>query len=97
MKQSLAHPDWPYICDRFCKVHYYWNFETERHEPLPTSYNVKSSAGWRSQVVFCGPPGYLPRKPTKDQWEAMERECVHTQADLTCNTCLRHVFHPLEL
>jgi len=94
---KLAHPDWPYVCDRFCKVHYYWDFETERHEPLPNAWGIKTQAGWKQQVVWVGPPGYHPYKPDKTQWENMRMDCPHEQADLTCNTCLRHTFRPYEV
>jgi len=94
---KLAHPDWPYTCDRYCKVHYYWDFETERHESLPNTWNVKNQSGWRSQVVWVGPPGYHPYKPSSAEWEAMRRMCSHTQMDLTCNTCFRHTFRPMEI
>jgi len=92
-----GHPDWPYVCDRWCKVHWYWNFDTERSEPLPTSYNIKSQAGWRNQVVWVGPPGYKPYKPLPPEWADMRQNCAHGQMDLTCNTCLRHMFRPLEI
>jgi len=95
--KTLAHPDWPYACDKYCKVHYYWDFETQRHEPLPTTYNVRSQAGWRSQVVWVGPPGYYPYRPTPRQLASFTRDCPHAQMDLTCNTCLRHMFRPMEI
>jgi hypothetical protein len=84
-----------HLCTKYCKVHYYWDFDTENHRPLPTSYNILMQAGWMNQMVFCGPPAYYPKKPTPDQWEDMRRECPHIQMDLTCNTCRRHTFHAL--
>lgn len=97
MKTKLAHPDWPYVCDKYCKIHYYWDFNTERHEPLPQSWSVKSQAGWRDQVVWIGPPGYYPKRPVPSEWSQMALACPHEQLDLTCNYCLRHTFHPMEM
>jgi hypothetical protein len=91
------HDTFPYACDKFCKIHYYWNFDRERHERLPTAYNIRMQSGWRSSPVFVGPPGYKPYRPLPVEWVAIRRDCVHEQMDLTCNTCLRHMFRPLEI
>lgn len=88
----------PESCDRFCKVHNYWDFESQQHLRLPTVYNILSSRrGWVSQRVHVGPPAYYPRKPTYNQAVIMNMRCPHDQMDLTCSTCLRHTFHPLEI
>lgn len=85
-------------CDRYCKVHYYWDFASDRHEPLPTTYNIlTSSFGWLNAPVFVGPPGYYPRKPTQAQMTNMEAYCPHTQGGLACGYCLHHTFHPYEV
>lgn len=90
--------DWTdHECNRYCKVHYYWDFEAEAHTPLPTSYNILTQAGWINQSVFTGPPGYNPRKPTPEQWDSMRMVCPHNPSQLTCNTCRRHEFRPLEI
>lgn len=94
---KMAHPDWPYTCDRYCKVHWYWNFETRDHEPLPNAWNIKREAGWVRITVHVGPPGYFPKKPTYDESVNMRMTCPHKQIDLTCNTCLRHTFRPMEI
>lgn len=81
-------------CSRWCKVHYYWDFEMEDHFPLPNSYNIMTQAGWLRSTVFVGPPAWCPKKPTPDQWQQIRMVCLHTQKDLTCQTCHRHDFYP---
>ena len=95
--RSMAHPDWPYVCDQYCKVQWYWSFENERHMPLPSVWNIKTQSGWVKATVHVGPPGYYPHKPDARELANMRMECPHAQADLTCNTCLRHVFRPVVL
>jgi hypothetical protein len=84
-------------CSRYCKVHYYWDFETESHRPLPTSYNYLMTAGWVHQSVFVGPPAWNPKKPTPHQWEDMQVTCPHDPPQLTCNTCRRHEFRAVSI
>lgn len=62
--------------------------------PCPRAYHFKGTAGWHHVTVFVGPPGYCPKKPTLEQMTNMSMYCPHTQGQLTCNTCLRHTFHP---
>jgi hypothetical protein len=94
---KLGHTEWPYACDRYCKIHYYWDFDAEAHQSLPNTWNMKSESGWRSQVVWVGPPGYYPKKPNRSEWDQVRMICPHEQMDLTCNTCLRHTFRPVVL
>lgn len=75
--------------NQFCKVHYYWDFVLRDHYPYP----LRLGSTW----VYVGPPAYYPRKPLEHEQAAMNRQCPHTQMDLTCNTCLRHMFRPLEI
>jgi hypothetical protein len=96
-KKPVPHPDWPYTCDPWCKVHWRWDFATETHKPYPVDINIMTPNGWANVVVFIGPPAYNPRKPRPDQWEQMRMTCPHDQLDLTCNTCQRHTFRPLDL
>lgn len=84
-------------CTRWCKVHYYWDFDLEAHVPLPTTFNYKGETGWHHVTVYVGPPGYLPKKPNDSQWNSMLMVCPHEQMSSTCNTCFRHIFHPLEI
>lgn len=84
--------------NRFCRVHFYYDFDAGMHLPLPNSWRYfTSTLNWVHVTVYCGPGAWLPKKPTYDEWEAMKRECPHPQMDLTCNTCLRHTFRPLEI
>lgn len=58
----------PWECWRWCKVHYYWSFESEMHIPYPNGWNILTSRfGWENVTVFCGPPGYYPKKPRKEK------------------------------
>jgi len=93
---SIAHPDWPYICDQYCKVHWFWDFDSESHVPYPRLWNIKMQAGWTKVTVYVGPPAYYPKKPTQEQMTNISAYCPHTQGDLTCNTCLRHTFRLFE-
>lgn len=84
--------------NRYCRVHFYWSFDLEMHLPFPEAWWIKTSThGWVNVEVFCGPGAWEPRSPTPDQWSDMRLTCPHVQIDLTCNFCLRHTFHPLEL
>jgi len=82
-------------CNRFCKVHYYFDFEYDSHMPLPHAWNIKTQAGWLHQTVFCGPPAWLPRKPQPLELEGMAMVCPHDPPQLTCNTCRRHEFRAI--
>lgn len=85
------------LCNKWCKIHRYYDFHARWHMWLPHTWNYHSNThGWRNVEVFVGPPGYYPKKPTPLQWEDIQRVCPHTQTDLTCNTCLRHTFRPRE-
>lgn len=54
-------------CWRYCRIHWYWEFDLETHLRFPTTYNYLSSRyGWVNQVVACGPGGWFPKKPTPD-------------------------------
>jgi hypothetical protein len=97
VKDRYGHPDWPYVCDEYCKVHWYWDYESKMHIPYPGTWDIKMEAGWVKATVFVGPPAYNPKKPTQQQMTNMEMYCPHVQGDLTCNTCLRHTFRPLEI
>lgn len=96
---SSPEPSAKHECNKYCKVHYYWDFEADMHLPLPTSYNFLTSGfGWVTAPVFTGPPGYNPRKPTYDQSVNMLMHCpAHIQIDLTCDFCMRHTFRPYEV
>lgn len=84
--------------NNYCRIHRYYAFDAGFHVPLPNTWNYLSSRfGWVRQIVHVGPPGYYPPKPKADEWQSMQRHCPHTQMDLTCNTCLRHTFRPLEI
>jgi hypothetical protein len=95
--QGIAHPDGPYICDEYCKVHWYWDFEIEAHVPYPWERWWRQNNQWIRMRVHVGPPAYYPAKPTQEQMTNMEMHCPHEQMDLTCNTCLRHTFRPMEI
>lgn len=83
--------------NRFCRVHYFFNFQSDRHEPFPFEWSFLSSIrGWVTSTVRCGPGAWLPKKPTPDHLTDMQRHCPHPQMDMTCDYCLRHTFHPLE-
>lgn len=84
--------------NRYCRVHFYYEFDLGHHVPFPNAWNYLSSRrGWVSAMVHCGPSAWLPKKPTPDHLTDMSGHCPHEQIDLTCNYCLRHTFHPREL
>jgi hypothetical protein len=87
----------PGTCREWCKVHWWWSFEADDHRPYPQERYWKQDNGWAHVKVWVGPPGYNPKKPNDDQWNSMRMVCPHEQMDLTCNTCLRHMFRPLEV
>jgi hypothetical protein len=85
-------------CDRWCKVHNYFDFNVGMHLSLPTTHAFHSNTyGWVRNSVYSGPPGYYPKRPDVRQWDSIRRACPHRQTDLTCNNCLRHMFRPREL
>lgn len=54
-------------CWRWCKIHHYWNFEVEDHVPFPARYNYHSNThGWVNAEVWCGPGGWYPKRPPKE-------------------------------
>ena len=95
--RSLAHPDWPYICDEFCKVHWFWDFHSKSHVPYPGVWNIRMQAGWVKASVHVGPPAYRPYRPIPPEWSQMGLVCPHEQMRLDCNFCLRHMFRPMEI
>lgn len=90
-------------CPRFCKTHWYYDFGTQTHAPYPapayfqTGPPVNGRKQWGTTTVFVGPPAYYPKGPSIVELANMQMQCPHTQTDLTCNTCLRHMFRPLEI
>lgn len=82
-------------CNRWCKVHYYWDFESDMHMPLPNTYHFKAENGWHHATVFVGPPAYYPKKPSDLQWVNIRMICPHNPPQLTCNTCRRHEFRAI--
>lgn len=86
-----------HACDRWCKVHFWWDFDNSMHTQYPQPVYWRQHDVWARCLVFIGPPAYFPKKPTVDQWKAMRMTCPHDQGDLTCNTCQRHTFRPREV
>lgn len=86
----------PDSCAQWCKVHWYWDFHTESHQPYPREayWRDVRNDRWVRMTVFVGPPAYYPKKPSREQMTNMAAHCPHTQGNLTCNHCLRHSFHP---
>lgn len=84
----------PDSCLEWCKVHWYWDFQSQSRVPYPQEAYWRQDNGWARMVVYCGPPAYYPKKPDPGQQVAMHRMCPHEQMMLTCNHCLRHMFHP---
>lgn len=83
-------------CWQWCRIHWYYHHASKKHMPLPDKFWFKVRDKWQSAIVHIGPPAWYPKRPDYRQWEAMRMECPHHQADLTCNTCLRHTFRPWE-
>lgn len=86
-----------HVCSRWCKVHFWWDFEDDRHVEYPQPVWWRQDDAWARCLVFIGPPAYYPKKPTAEQLAVMNMRCPHTQGDFTCNTCLRHTFRPPEI
>lgn len=90
-------------CRQWCKVHWYYDFETGQHAPYGREFffqigpPVNGHKQWGRAWVHCGPPGFYPKRPLANEWAQIQMECPHEQADLTCNTCLRHTFRPHEM
>ena len=66
-------PHQPWSCPRWCKVHWWWDFESENHVRYPqTTYwqtgpPVNGRRQWSKEVVIhCGPPAYYPKRPKPD-------------------------------
>lgn len=87
-----SHP----ICNRWCKVHFWYNFVLSEHMPYPEVRNILTSThGWMHVNVHIGPPAWLPKRPSPVQLAGMEMVCPHDPPQLTCQTCRRHEFRPL--
>jgi hypothetical protein len=89
-------------CREWCKIHWYYDFAAQDRLPYPTRVywplpSTDNKKQWGNTLVHVGPPGYYPKRPTQIQMTNMAAYCPHTQGDLTCGTCLRHTFHPLEI
>src|SRR4051812_9763921 len=103
----MRYPDFTSVFDfhrpkdcpnRFCRTHFYYDFDAGYHLPFPNEWSYLSSLrGWMNVTVYCGPGAWFPKKPTQEQMTNMVAYCPHTQGDLTCNTCLRHTFRLLEI
>jgi hypothetical protein len=84
--------------NRWCRVHYFFNFQTNQHEMFPYAWRLISSIyGWKEVTVFCGPGAWEPKRPLPSHWSQMALVCPHDQMSLTCNYCQRHTFHPYEV
>lgn len=90
-------------CNRpWCRLHWYTRWDPDAHAMdhlrYPGSFNYQTSPGvWHRAWVYCGPSAFYPKRPSDAQWQTIRMSCVHVQADLTCDTCLRHTFRPLEI
>jgi hypothetical protein len=58
-------------CYRWCKIHWYWNFEFDCHAQYPqerffeVGYPINGRRQWSPTfLVHCGPPAYFPKRAT---------------------------------
>jgi 5-methylcytosine-specific restriction endonuclease McrA len=92
-----------HVCNRWCRIHWYYDFETGMQESLPREFYfmtgppVNGHNQWGKAWVVVGPPAYYPKKPTAEQWEDIRRVCPHDPPQLTCNYCRRHEFRALPI
>jgi hypothetical protein len=92
--------DWgDHACSRWCKVHFWWDFEQDQHVayPQPVFWRQEGLPTWARCLVFIGPPAYYPKKPNPIELMGMRMACPHDPPQLTCNTCRRHHFHALPI
>ncbi len=88
-----------HVCGRWCKVHFWWDFQQDCHVPYPQPvfWREEDLPTWARCLVFIGPPGYYPKRPSPLQWADMEAFCPHDPPQLTCNRCRRHEFRALQV
>lgn len=93
-------------CSKWCHIHWDANYGEHVRYPHKVSIRLVTFAEAASTpperryfnaVVHIGPAAFFPYRPDHDQMRDMRATCAHSQMDLTCNTCLRHTFHPLEI